>query len=190
MTGVPRAPERKYAHALASLDADGRFCGYASLFGRMDLSGDVVMPGAFTRTLGRRGIAGVRMLLEHDPAAPIGLWISLEEDRRGLWVEGRLTGAGPSAHAGARMRAGTLDGLSIGFRTVAADEDRSARVRRLTEIDLWEVSVVACPMLPEARARAAGADRARVGVIAPEAVVDAGLLARMRRQTAILRQTR
>ena len=184
------AQERKYAAALASVDADGRFCGYASLFGRMDLSGDIVMPGAFSRTLGLRGAGGVRMLLEHDPRAPIGVWLTLDEDRRGLWVEGRIVGTPGAARAGALMAAGELDGLSIGFRTVGADEDRSARVRRLTEIDLWEVSVVKSPMLPEARARAAGACRAEAGGAAPEAAVDAGLVALLRRETAILRQTR
>jgi phage head maturation protease len=84
------------------------------------------------------------------------------------------------------MRSGAIDGLSIGFRTVAAEEDRRARVRRLIEIDLWEVSVVVAPMLPEARARAAGTGRAE----APAAVADEGLLARMRRTTAILREAR
>lgn len=190
MRPFAEAPERKYAAGVACVDADGRFCGYASLFGRMDLSGDVVMPGAFFRTLRLRRIGGVRMLLEHDPRSPIGVWMSIEEDRRGLWVEGRIAGTAASARAGALMRAGALDGLSIGFRTVSSDEDRLARVRRLTEIDLWEVSVVASPMLPEARARAAGACRAETGGIAPEAAVDAGLLARMRQETAILRQTR
>ncbi len=49
------------------------------------------------------------------------------------------------------MRAGALDGLSIGFRTVKARTEPKAGVRRLVEIDLWEISVVTFPMLPEAR---------------------------------------
>lgn len=182
------APERKYATTLATVDADGRFCGYASLFGRVDLSGDLVEAGAFARSVEARGATGVGMYLEHDPAAVIGRWLVIEEDRRGLWVEGRLGGSAAAAEAARLMRAGRLDGLSIGFRTVAAREDRAARVRRLTEIDLWEVSVVMSPMLPEARARAAGA--ARNPRAEPAPAVDAGLLARMRRTTAFLRQTR
>lgn len=189
------APERKFSSAFASVDGDGRFCGYASLFGRADLSGDIVMPGAFARTLRRKGPEGVGMLLEHDPKVPIGIWTLVEEDRRGLWVEGLLSGAADGRRAAALMAAGRLDGLSIGFRTVAADEDRRARLRRLIEIDLWEVSVVGSPMLPEARARAAGAVRAS-GAAALSAsgpsprdhAVDAGLIARMRRTTAILRE--
>jgi hypothetical protein len=186
MTARARAPERKFAEALARVDADGRFCGYASLFGRVDLSGDVVMPGAFARTLRLRGPQGIGMFLEHDPAGPIGTWQVMEEDRRGLWVEGRLGGGADAARVGAAMRAGMLDGLSIGFRTVAADEDRRARVRRLIEIDLWEVSVVVAPMLPEARARAAGDGRVEAG---DEAIV-ADLADRMRQAAAILRHAR
>lgn len=180
------APERKFAEALSRIDADGRFCGYASLFGRVDLSGDVVMPGAFARSLRLKGTAGVGMLLEHDPEAVIGRWMRIEEDERGLWVEGRLGGSAEAARAGEMMRVGALDGLSIGFRTVAADEDRHARVRRLLEIDLWEVSVVVAPMLPEARARAAGAGRAE----AAEPDVAADLSARLREAAAILREAR
>lgn len=181
-----RAPEVKFAEPLARVDADGRFCGYASLFGRVDLSGDVVMPGAFARSLTLKGPGGIGMLLEHDPAAPIGAWTVLEEDARGLWVEGRLGGTAGAARVGAMMRAGRLDGLSIGFRTVEADEDRRARLRRLIEIDLWEVSVVVAPMLPEARARAAGAARQEAD---GEAVLQ-GLAARMREAAAILRDAR
>ena len=49
------------------------------------------------------------------------------------------------------MRAGALDGLSIGFRTVKGRTDPKSGVRRLDAIDLWEISIVTFPMLPEAR---------------------------------------
>ncbi|WP_108661182.1 HK97 family phage prohead protease [Acuticoccus kandeliae] len=184
------APERKFADRLSSIDADGRFCGYASLFHRVDLSDDVVMPGAFAATLRRKGPDGIGMFLEHDPGAPIGVWSVLEEDARGLWVEGRLASGGGAARAAALMRAGRLDGLSIGFRTVRSEHDRGAGARRLYEIDLWEVSVVASPMLPEARARAAGAGRVEMEREAPGTAAAAGLIARMRETAALLRQTR
>ena len=181
------APERKFAEALSRVDADGRFCGYASLFGRRDLSGDVVMPGAFAETLTRKRPSGIGMLLEHDPAATIGVWSLMEEDSRGLWVEGRLGGSKAAARAGAMMREGTLDGLSIGFRTVEATADRRRRGRRLIEIDLWEVSVVVAPMLPEARAQAPGAGRETV---TDGGAVLQGMAARMREAASILRDAR
>ena len=55
------------------MEADGTFSGYASLFGEPDLSRDVVRPGAFAKSVRQRGAGGIRMLFQHDPAAPIGV---------------------------------------------------------------------------------------------------------------------
>jgi HK97 family phage prohead protease len=133
-------------------ESDGRVEGYASLFGVPDYGGDVVMPGAFAASLRRRGTSGVRFLFQHDPAQPIGVWDEIREDKRGLYVRGRLIGGVARAREiAALLRAGALDGLSIGFRTVRADRDPRLRTRRLHEIDLWEISIVTFPMLPGAK---------------------------------------
>src|SRR5690606_1871542 len=109
-------------------------------------------PGAFARSLRQRGAAGVRMLYQHDPAEPIGTWLELREDARGLFVRGQLTpGVGRSREVRELMRCGALDGLSIGFRTVKARKDAGSGLRRIVEADLWEISVVTFPMLPGAR---------------------------------------
>jgi HK97 family phage prohead protease len=130
---------------------DGHFTGYASLFGVPDLGRDVVLPGAFAASLARRGAAGVRMLWQHDPAEPVGRWLSLREDARGLKVEGLLNlGVGRARELDALMREGGLDGLSIGFRTLRAAPDRAGQ-RRLIALDLWEVSLVTFPLQPGAR---------------------------------------
>ena len=140
------------------IGADGRFAGYASLFGRLDDGGDMVMPGAFSASLQRRGARTIRMLFQHDPKEPVGLWERIEEDGTGLYVEGRLTEGVPRADAlGRLIAARALDGLSIGFRTLKAQ--RAGGVRRLLAVDLWEISIVTFPMLDGARiARAAPAD--------------------------------
>ena len=139
------------------IDAEGRFAGYASVFGRLDDGGDIVMPGAFAGSLKRRGTPSVRMLFQHDPKDPVGTWTTLAEDGFGLWAEGRLTGGVPRADALRRLiAAGALDGLSIGFRTVRAKRDRASGHRKLLEIDLWEVSIVTFPMLKAARIAASG----------------------------------
>jgi len=136
---------------LGQVGADGVFSGYASLFGVEDMGRDVVLPGAFAASLKRRGPRGVRMLLQHDPAQPIGVWEDLREDARGLFVRGRLTlEVARAREAHALMRAGALEGLSIGYRTIRARTDRSG-ARHLLEVDLWEVSVVTFPMLAGAR---------------------------------------
>ena len=145
--------ETKFAHAeLSEVEADGSFCGYASLFGESDLNRDVVMPGAFLSSIRARGAGGVRMLFQHDPAAPIGVWQEIREDAHGLFVRGRLMrDVAKGREVLALMRAGAIDGLSIGFRTVRGRTDAKTGVRRLLEVDLWEVSVVTFPMLPAAR---------------------------------------
>ncbi|MBS0233746.1 MAG: HK97 family phage prohead protease [Proteobacteria bacterium] len=134
-----------------SLD-DGVFEGYASLFNREDLGHDIIAPGAFRESLINRGAARIKMLFQHDPAEPIGVWDEIREDTRGLYVRGRLmTAVAKSREVLALMRAGALDGLSIGFKAVKARRDAATGVRRLEKVDLWEISVVTFPMLPGAR---------------------------------------
>jgi HK97 family phage prohead protease len=147
------APEVKFTSLdFKQTDADGTFEGYASLFGREDLSRDVVLPGAFRESLAVRGARGIKLLFQHDANQPIGVWTAIEEDGRGLYARGRLMREVARAReVMALMRAGALDGLSIGFKTVKARRDRVTGVRRLEKIDLWEISVVTFPLLPEAR---------------------------------------
>jgi phage head maturation protease len=84
----------------------------------------------------------------------------LREDSRGLFARGRLNLAVARAReVAALLEQGAIDGLSIGFKTVRARRDRRAGIRRLAEIDLWEISVVTFPMLPEARVMAPSAPR-------------------------------
>ena len=138
--------------ALSHVDESGLFEGYASLFGVADMSRDVVEPGAFRESLTRRGAKGVKLLWQHDPSTPIGRWLSLVEDAKGLKVRGRLSLAVTRARElHALMREGAIDGLSIGFRTERARIDASSGQRRLIRLDLWEVSLVTFPMLPGAR---------------------------------------
>lgn len=153
MTAIPAPEERKFTGlSVDAVEADGTFSGYASLFGRVDLGRDLVERGAFSAALARRGPAGIRMLFQHDPREPIGTWSALREDARGLHVRGRLaTGVARAREVLELMRGRALDGLSIGFRTVRATTDRKTGVRRILEADLWEISVVTFPMLPDAR---------------------------------------
>lgn len=139
------------------IDADGRFAGYASAFGRLDEAGDIVMPGAFAKSLARRGARRLRMLFQHDAKEPIGNWEVAREDGYGLWVKGRLVPGVPRADAlRALIERRAIDGLSIGFRTVRATRDAGTGHRRLWAVELWEVSIVTFPMLAEARIAADG----------------------------------
>ncbi|MBB5703714.1 hypothetical protein FHS76_003624 [Ochrobactrum daejeonense] len=147
-----RLETKRAALAIEDVELDGSFSGYASVFGMPDLGNDVIERGAFARSLGRRRASGVRMLWQHDAAEPIGVWTAIREDARGLYVEGRLAkGVARARDALELMRSGGLDGLSIGFRTVRARKDARTGLRHIVEADLWEISIVTFPMLPEAR---------------------------------------
>jgi Escherichia/Staphylococcus phage prohead protease len=162
MTGVTQRPQRPAAddlevkftpHRLAvAVEADGVFEGYASLFDRQDFGRDIIQPGAFRKSLRTRSARAVKMLFQHDANQPIGVWDTIREDERGLYVKGRLTlDVARARDVHSLLRTGALDGLSIGFRAVKGQRDRKSGIRRLFEIDLWEISVVTFPMHPEAR---------------------------------------
>lgn len=138
-----------------TVDPDGMVEGYASLFGEIDQARDMVMPGAFTQTLRTRGLRRIPMLFQHDPAEPIGIWLDLTEDFRGLKARGKLIpDVARAREVLALVRAGAVDGLSIGFRTVRGRIDPATRIRKLEAIDLWEISIVTFPLLTGARVRA------------------------------------
>lgn len=152
--GAPEL-ERKFCQLgdQITLDQDATITGYASLFGQADQGGDVVQPGAYSASLERLAAAGckVKLLWQHDPGEPIGVWDEVAEDDRGLYVKGRLlTETRRGQEAAALIAAGAIDGLSIGYRTIKAERDGKGR-RQLKELELWEVSLVTFPMLPSAR---------------------------------------
>ena len=160
MSALAGGLEHKFARLTAVEDVAGgvEISGYASLFGAADQGGDVVQMGAYARSLAEVAASGrrIKMLWQHDPAQPIGVWDKVHEDARGLWVKGRILNAvARGREAAALIGAGAMDGLSIGYRTVQATKDGKGR-RLLSELELWEVSLVTFPMLPSARVAAKG----------------------------------
>ena len=130
--------------------------GYASLFGASDRNGDIVQKGAYEKSLGALSANGrrVKMLWQHDPTQPIGIWEDVREDARGLYVKGRLLESVCKAReAACLVEAGAIDGLSIGYLTKRAGTTEQGQ-RLLSELELWEVSLVTFPMLPTARVAA------------------------------------
>lgn len=139
---------------LQHVDADGTFEGYASLFNKEDLGGDIVLPGAFRDCLAKRREEGIKMLFQHDPGEPIGVWKDIREDALGLYVKGcLLPDVARAREVLTLMRAGALEGLSIGFRTIKSRTDPRTKLRKIEKLDLWEISIVTFPMLPDARVR-------------------------------------
>lgn len=152
---APALAETKRADSaidVESLDAEGRFEGYAAIFNRLDRGRDIIAPGAFQASLARKGAATIKLLWQHDPAEPIGVFETIRETVQGLHVAGRLLlGVARAREAFQLMRAGALDGLSIGYRAEESRRDEKTGVRTLLAIDLWEISLVTFPMQEAAR---------------------------------------
>jgi HK97 family phage prohead protease len=144
-----------------SVDDSGKFTGIGAVYGNVDLGGDKILPGAFSRTLA--GSKQFPLLWQHNPSDPIGS-VKVTDSPVGLQVEGQLLLSDPTAQkAYSFLKAGIIKGLSIGFETVKAsfvDE-----VRELSELKLWELSVVTFPMNQEAMVTGVKAmsDDARAG---------------------------
>lgn len=148
-------PILSFALEVKAVGDDGVFEGYASTFGNKDLGGDIVEPGAFRKSLGKRGARGVKMLLDHDPSQRIGVWESIAEDSTGLAVKGRLLLDKQIARdAYVDLKAGALDGMSIGYRVEEDAMDGRRRARLLKSVDLLEISLVPFPMNEAARVMA------------------------------------
>lgn len=129
-------------------DPDGTISGYGSLFGERDHGSDIVVAGAFARSLKSGRMPA--MLFGHDANRPIGVWESVVEDEKGLRVKGRIaTGTQHGKDTYELVKMGALPGLSIGYRAIRADFKGDTRL--LQEVELWEISLVTFPMLDSAR---------------------------------------
>jgi HK97 family phage prohead protease len=130
-----------------AVEETGEFEGHGSVFDVEDQGADIIVRGAFAESLNARPMQSVKMLWQHDTHCPIGRWMELREDDRGLYCKGKLflaVQAGREAHE--LMREGAVDGLSIGYTTKRYEIDRDNQVRKLLEVDLREISVVTFPM--------------------------------------------
>lgn len=145
---------RSYSLSLKAVGDDGTIEGYGSVFGVRDNYDDVIAAGAFLDSLKAHKAAGTMpaMLWQHSSDAPIGVWTEMTEDAKGLRIKGQLClDAEKGKEAYALLKMGALNGLSIGFMSKQWSYDRETDVRTLTEIDLWEVSLVTFPANEKAR---------------------------------------
>lgn len=140
---------------IKSVSESGEFEGYGSVFGVEDSYSDVVVKGAFQKSLALWAEKGrlPSMLWQHKMSEPIGIYTEMKEDDHGLYVKGRLLidGDDLAKRAHTHAKAGSLGGLSIGFILKDWEYDSQKGVYLLKEIDLWEVSLVTMPANDEAR---------------------------------------
>lgn len=147
--------EKKQLRVFAEIkaSAEGTIEGYGSVFGNVDSYGDIVVAGAFDRTLAEAKDAGrlPAMLWQHNPDEPIGVWTEMRQDKKGLVVKGRLADTQRGREALELIKMGALSGLSIGYSTIKSTFDEQTGIRSLLDLDLWEVSPVTFPANGAAR---------------------------------------
>jgi len=153
--------EAKLNFALEIKRTAGRdFEGYASTFGNVDLGRDIILPGAFQRSIAEHKRAGSNpsMFWMHRADQVPGAWREVREDGDGLYVKGELADTPLGAEIKTLLSMKAVRGLSIGGRTIKADFDTDGN-RRIAEFDLMEISVVSLAMNPLAQVSAAKAAR-------------------------------
>jgi HK97 family phage prohead protease len=140
-----------FAFDFKDLSETGTFSGYASIFGNVDLGGDIVERGAFEEVAKTKD-GQVRILLQHDIRKPIGK-ASIVQDDHGLKFNGSLVLANADARSAHElMKQGILDGMSIGYDILPdGSKMKESGVRSLTRLKLWEISVVTFGMNPLAK---------------------------------------
>lgn len=141
--------KRQFGFEVKDLTASGSFAGYGSVFQTVDYYRDVVMPGAFEKTLAAWAQKDLLppILWQHRPDSPIGPFQKMVEDGRGLYVEGQLliNDVQQSREAYALLKSKTINGMSIGYDPVEVEYDGKTNVNKLLQIDLWEVSICTFP---------------------------------------------
>lgn len=122
---------------------DGLFSGYGAVFGNKDSHGDIIQPGAFSKSIEQHKARGSRpkMFWQHDMGKPIGRWLDFEEDEIGLRMEGKLNmNVQQGREAYHLLKDEDIDGLSIGYQTFR--EEKKGNANHLLELGLVETSVV------------------------------------------------
>lgn len=133
---------------IKAVQEDGFFSGYGAVFGNVDWYNDVILPGAFSKTLEEWASKNKfpPVLWNHNDSEPIGVYTKIYEDAKGLYVEGKLliddVPRAKSTHA--LLKAGAIDGLSIGYVTKKANKQTNG-IRELVELGLGEISIVTTP---------------------------------------------
>jgi HK97 family phage prohead protease len=132
---------------IKEISDSGQFTGYAAAFNNVDLGGDIIMPGAFTKTISEN--ADRPLLWHHDQAEPIGV-TKAAEDTKGLVVEGRLNlDVQRAKEIHSLMKQGAVKGMSIGYEAITKGWKGGNRI--LNELKLHEISLTPIPMNPNAQ---------------------------------------
>jgi HK97 family phage prohead protease len=148
---VSNYSEKQYLNfEIKQTTEQGKFTAHAAVFNNVDLQGDIILPGAFAKSIKQRN-KPIRLLSQHDCCKPIGVITKAIEDDKGLFIEGKLALEVQEAREmRALLKLGAIDSLSIGFRTIESEFNEESNIQILKEIELFEVSFVTFPANEEA----------------------------------------
>jgi len=137
---------------IKEMQEDGKFSGYGAVFGNVDSYGDIILPGAFKNHLATNAPEDTKLLWQHNTQKPLGTWEDIKEDDNGLLVKGQLCMEVQKAReAHALLKCGAISGLSIGYSINSGGSRFGADgFNYLTDLKLWEISIVTFPANPEA----------------------------------------
>ena len=131
--------------SIKSYQEEGFFSGYASVFNVQDHHEDIIIPNAFKKSLEKWKEKGSfpKLLWQHDPRQPIGIWHEITEDAQGLFVKGQLLlDLQQAREAYALLKAGVISEISIGFRPLKTSRKGHKHLKYIEEIELHEISLV------------------------------------------------
>lgn len=129
--------------SIKSIEENGLFSGYASVFNVVDKQNDLILPGAFKENLNKDKI---KLLWQHNQSEPIGYIIDIHENDVGLYITAHLLlGIQKAEEVYLMLKTGVINGLSIGYIPLEYDIDHESGARVLKQVELWEVSLVTFP---------------------------------------------
>jgi len=128
-----------------------KFSGYAAVFNNVDQGNDVIMPGAFAKSLREHGLPAILFNHKMD-ACPVGVCTDAKEDRKGLLVKGELPKDDDFVRGQLypQLKRRSIKGMSIGYKATETERRKGDGARMLKTIRLWEASFVTFPMNVEA----------------------------------------
>jgi len=123
----------------------GIVSGYFAVFGNKDLDGDVIEPGAFTKTVMERGPQGkqlIKYLLDHDKNKVVAKIMNLYEDEKGLRYEAKIGSHAAGQDFQKMIESELINQHSFGFRTIKEQFDQEAKANLIKEVMMYEGSAV------------------------------------------------
>ena len=140
---------KQVSHEIKELDdAKGIVVAYASVYNNVDSDEEVIMPGAFTKTIAERGPDSskpeIAYLWQHDTTKPLGKLLVLREDNFGLYLEAKMSDTTYGQDALKLYRDGVITQHSIGYQVIKSIETQTEgeEVEQIFEVKLWEGSAV------------------------------------------------